>query len=361
MVESKQEMVESKQEMVRSNQVMDVGKRIDMLDYLRGFALMGIILVNIIPLLSVKLPSPHTIEASYWRFLYLFVEGRFYTIFTFLFGVGFYIFITRANAKGRNGYVLFLRRIIALFIMGLVHVQFHPGEALTVYAICGLFILPFYKANRVVNLVFGTAMLIVMGIFSFKLFMVIPLMLLGIAAGQFHVFEELSKKRNKVILFTSIMFGLSILGLIYQYQYAPGVFRNGSEIDFQAMQKFLSIGISIGPIISAFYVGLLMLLLQSSFFQKLLSPLKSYGRMALTNYISQTALIYLAGNMLNLFNNITYIQSLYLCLTIYIIQFIFSTIWLHFFRYGPLEWIWRMVTYLEIPPLRKRTKTISCD
>jgi len=221
--------------------------------------------------------------------------------------------------------------------------------------------LPFYKANRVVNLVFGTAMLIVMGIFSFKLFMVIPLMLLGIAAGQFHVFEELSKKRNKVILFTSIMFGLSILGIIYQYQNTPVVFGVGSEADFQAMQRFLSIGISIGPIISAFYVGLLVLLLQSSFFQKVLSPLKSYGRMALTNYISQTALIYLAGNMLNLFNNITYIQSLYLCLMIYIIQLIFSTVWLHFFRFGPLEWIWRMVTYLEIPPLRKSTKTISCD
>jgi len=335
---------------------MDVNKRIDTLDYLRGFALMGIILVNVLPLLSVKLPTPHTMETTYWRFLYFFVEGRFYTIFTFLFGVGFYIFITRANAKGRNGYVLFLRRIIALFIIGVVHVRFHPGEALTVYAICGLLILPFYKANRVVNLVFGTAMLIVLGIFSFKLFMVIPLMLLGIAAGQFQVFEQLSKKRNKVILFTSIMFGLSIIGLIYQYQYAPIVYGYGSEADFQTTQCFFNIGISIGPIISAFYVGLLMLLLQSSFFQKVLSPLKSYGRMALTNYITQTALIYLAGNMLNLFNNITNIQSLYLCLTIYIIQFIFSTIWLHFFQFGPLEWIWRIVTYLEIPPLRKRTK-----
>jgi len=337
---------------------MDVNKRIDTLDYLRGFALMGIILVNVLPLLSVKLPTPHTMETTYWRFLYFFVEGRFYTIFTFLFGVGFYIFITRANAKGRNGYVLFLRRIIALFIIGVVHVRFHPGEALTVYAICGLLILPFYKANRVVNLVFGTAMLIVLGIFSFKLFMVIPLMLLGIAAGQFQVFEQLSKKRNKVILFTSIMFGLSIIGLIYQYQYAPIVYGYGSEADFQTTQCFFNIGISIGPIISAFYVGLLMLLLQSSFFQKVLSPLKSYGRMALTNYITQTALIYLAGNMLNLFNNITNIQSLYLCLTIYIIQFIFSTIWLHFFQFGPLEWIWRIVTYLEIPPLRKRTKKI---
>jgi uncharacterized membrane protein YeiB len=139
--------------------------RIDILDYLRGFALMGIILVNIIPLLSVTTPASRSLDASYLRFLYLFVEGRFYTIFTFLFGVGFYIFITRANAKGKNGYVLFLRRILALFIFGLVHVKFHPGEALTVYAVCGLIILPFYKANKVVNLIFGTVMLLVLSFF----------------------------------------------------------------------------------------------------------------------------------------------------------------------------------------------------
>ncbi|MFJ5716065.1 DUF418 domain-containing protein [Neobacillus sp. NPDC093127] len=332
---------------------MVVNKRIETLDYLRGFALMGIILVNIIPLLSVKLHSSSTIDAVYWRFLYLFVEGRFYTIFTFLFGVGFYIFISRAEAKGRNGYVLFLRRIFALFIIGLFHVRFQPGEALTIYAICGLFILPFYKANKIVNLVFGTSMLIVMAIFSFKLFMVIPLMLLGIAAGQFHMFEQLAKNRNQIVIFTSIMLTLSIIGLFSQYQYAPVVFGNGSEANFQENQRFTRIGITIGPIVSALYVGLMIWLLQFTFVQKILSPLKSYGRMALTNYVSQTAIILLTGNVLHLFNNITYIQSLYLCLAILGFQLIFSLVWLHFFRFGPLEWIWRIVTYFEIPRLRK--------
>ncbi|WP_242637741.1 MULTISPECIES: DUF418 domain-containing protein [Bacillaceae] len=339
-----------------SNEGMVVSKRIDTLDYLRGFALMGIILVNIIPLLSVKPPSSHSLDASYWRFLYLFVEGRFYTIFTFLFGVGFYMFITRANAKGRNGHVLFLRRIAALFIIGLIHVRFHPGEALTVYAVCGLFLLPFYKANKIVNLVFGTAMLIVLGIFSFKLFMVFPLMLLGISAGQFHVFERLSQNRKYIVFFTAIMLVLSIIGLIYQYQYAPVSFGYGSEAAVKGTQHFLNIGISIGPIVSAFYVGLLVLLVQSPFVQKVLSPLKSYGRMALSNYISQTALIYLAGIVLNLFNHITYLQTFFLCIVIYMVQFFFSVIWLRYFTYGPLEWIWRVVTYLERPPLRKPIK-----
>ncbi|ETI70739.1 DUF418 domain-containing protein [Neobacillus vireti] len=332
---------------------MDFDKRIDTLDYLRGFALMGIILVNIIPMLSMPLPVPHTINASYWRFLYLFVEGRFYTIFTFLFGVGFYLFITRAEAKGRNGYVLFLRRMIALFIIGYVHVQYLPGEALTIYAVCGILIMPFYKANKMVNLIFGIAMLIVLGIFSFKLFMVLPLMLLGIAAGQFHVFEQLAKSRNQIAIFTSIMLVLSIIGVIYQYQYAPVVFGDGADANFQKTKRFLNIGITIGPLVSAFYAGLLIWLLQLTLIQKLLSPLKSYGRMALTNYVSQTAFVLLAGKVLHLFNTITYIQSLFLCLAILGVQLIFSQVWLQFFRFGPLEWIWRIVTYFEIPPLRK--------
>ncbi|MDN3017321.1 DUF418 domain-containing protein [Paenibacillus sp. BSR1-1] len=329
---------------------MDISNRIDTLDYLRGFALMGIILVNIIPLLSVAPPEPGSLDASYWRFLYLFVEGRFYTIFTFLFGVGFYLFISRANAKGKKGHILFLRRILILFIFGLIHVQFQQGEALSIYAICGLFILPFYKANKIVNLVFGTVMLIVLSFFSNKIFMVVPLMLLGIAAGQFQVFERISNRLKTIVTFTSIMTVLSGLGLIYQYQNLPVM---GAENDPE-VQRFFNIGITIGPIVSAFYIGLFILLLQIPIVRKVLSPLKSYGRMALTNYVSQTGLILLAGEALNLFNRITYVQSFFLCMAIYIIQLIFSTLWLRFFRFGPFEWIWRMVTYLQVPPILKK-------
>ncbi|MEH7073072.1 DUF418 domain-containing protein [Neobacillus drentensis] len=332
----------------------ELTERIDILDYLRGFALLGIILVNILPLLSVRLPTSETSDAAYLRFLYLFVEGRFYTIFTFLFGVGFYIFITRASMKGCNGYVLFLRRIFVLFLMGIIHVQFHQGEALTVYAIGGLIILPFYRANRVVNLVFGTAMLLVLAFFAEKMFMVVPLMLLGIAAGQYRLFERLSEHWKQVALFTGIMFFLTIGGLIYQYQHAPFFFGDGSEENLIHTQRFLHIGIMIGPVVSAFYVGVLILLLKIPIVRKVLSPLKSYGRMALTNYLTQTLLILAAGRLLHLAHHLTYIQSLYLCVAIYVIQLCFSAIWLRYFKYGPLEWTWRLLTYLEIPPMRRR-------
>jgi uncharacterized membrane protein YeiB len=327
--------------------------RIDTLDYLRGFALMGIILVNIIPLLSVKLPIPGTTDVSYLRFLYLFVEGRFYTIFTFLFGVGFYLFISRAIARGKNGYVLFLRRILVLFFFGLVHVQVHRGEALTIYAVCGLIILPFYKANKVVNLVFGTVMLLALSFYAEKMFMVVPLMLLGISAGQYRLFERISQHWKQTAIFTGLMFVLSVIGLIYQYQYAPFVFGNVSDRNLLETQRFLRIGIAIGPIVSAFYMGGLILLLNFPVVRKVLSPLKSYGRMALTNYLSQTILILVAGKVLDLFNHITYLQSLYLCLSIYVIQLLFSTVWLRYFRFGPMEWLWRILTYFESPPIRR--------
>lgn len=196
---------------------ISTNKRIDALDYIRGFALLGIILVNILDLLHINIPEPKTIDASYQRFLYLFVEGRFYSIFSFLFGVGFFIFLSRANAKGKNGYVLFIRRLIILLAFGLIHTVFQPGEALKYYAICGFIVLPFYKVNKHINLAIGLTLIIVFGVMGEKLLLTLPLILLGLAAGQYHVFENLSQKIKSFAIFTTIMFVLSGIGLSVQY------------------------------------------------------------------------------------------------------------------------------------------------
>ncbi|TDK60368.1 DUF418 domain-containing protein [Bacillus salipaludis] len=319
-------------------------ERIDTLDYLRGFSLLGIILVNILAMLSAQKPLPNTQDAFYQRFLFLFVEGRFYPIFSFLFGVGMYIFLTRAERKGKNATILFLRRIIVLFIFGFIHFIFQPGEALTVYASCGLILLPFYKVRKEINLAIGILLLILFAILAMKIFMTVPLILLGLAAGQYRVFEEITHKRKQITIFTVSAFLLAALGLFFQYQHMPLAPFNPFHIN-----RFLTIGIMIGPIVSAFYVGILILLLQSQFFQKILSPLKSYGRMSLTNYVSQTVFILVVGKAFDLFRHITYLHTLYICLVIYFIQLLFSAIWLRFFQYGPLEWIWRLATYKEKP------------
>ena len=331
-------------------------ERVVMLDYLRGFALLGIILVNIETLLAANPPAAGTADAAYWKFLYLFIEGRFYTIFTFLFGIGFYLFINRANTKGKKGQALFVRRMMVLFLFGVVHMQFHPGEALTLYAVAGLILLPFYKVNRSVNLLFGIVMLVVLGLFAAKIIMIIPLMLLGIAAGQYQVFERITHHLKATAVFTVIMLVAALAGLTFQYQYAPNFIGSAAdEATSVPLHTFSRIGITIGPVVSAFYVGCIIMLIQIPFFRRLFAPLKSYGRMAFTNYLGQTVLILAAGKVLQLQSHISYFQTLYICLAIYVIQLIYSTIWLRFFQFGPLEWVWRALTYLELPPMRKKT------
>ena len=345
-------------------QPIDLNKRIDTLDYLRGFALLGIILVNIPGLLWIEAPKM-SIDIAYYHILMLFVEGKFFTIFSFLFGVGFFIFIARAHAKNEKAFLLFIRRIILLFLIGLVHAFFHPGEALTVYAIFGLLALPFYKAQKEINLTIGLILLAITAFFGIKIAMPFPLILLGLTAGQYRIFEHISVKRKKIMVFTIMMFFISIGGWLYQWHYVPNAlvdFDSLSEEKFSEhitnIEQFALIGLQFSPFVSAFYVGLIILLLQLPFFKIVLSPLKEYGRMALTNYLGQTALILFVGHALQLIGNISYIQSLWICLGIYIIQLLFSKLWLKFFRFGPFEWLWRMGTYWTMPSMFKSARDI---
>ncbi|REH93593.1 DUF418 domain-containing protein, partial [Staphylococcus felis] len=84
---------------------------------------------------------------------------------------------------------------------------------------------------------------------------------------------------------------------------------------------------------------------------KLLAPLKYYGRMALTNYIFQTLFIIVFVKVF--FNgSVSMLNALLMCLIIYSIQIMFSVIWLKYFKYGPLEYLWRMATYLKVLPFK---------
>ncbi|QWI73221.1 DUF418 domain-containing protein (plasmid) [Bacillus mycoides] len=330
--------------------------RIDIIDYLRGFALIGVLLVNVIGLLWIKMPSPKSIDESYQHFVYLFVEARFYIIFTFLFGVGFYIFITRAKEKGSNAYILFVRRLIILYPIGFIHSMFNSGEALTAYAVLGMLLLPFYKFKKQINLALGALGVICLSYLGSKELLIVPLFLLGLAAGQYCIFENISENIKKYKFFTMIAVVLSVIGLWFQYIHIPPkIFEfivNVKRPEAIASNTFLQIGVIIGPIISASYIGILILLLQYTWVQKLLSPLKYYGRMALTNYISQTALVLIGGYFFRLTGNISYLQSFFVCLGIYVIQLLFSMIWLRFFRMGPLEWLWRICTYWKVVSIK---------
>ena len=324
-------------------------ERIETLDYLRGFALLGIILVNVLPLLSISFPDSRE-EGVYWTFLHMFVEGRFYTIFSFLFGYGFYLFISRANDKGHNGRKLFLRRLLALFVLGLFHSLFNPGDALLVYAVAGLLVLPVHSIRKEAGLWIGLVLLLACCWLGFKVLLPIPLIVLGHVAGQYGLFTESGPNKKHIAIFCAAAGIASIAALFWQYSFTPdSLLQAGSG---ENLSMFLQSGIMIGPLVSAFYVSLLVLLLQSSLGVRIFTPLKVYGRMALTNYLLQTFLILGAGRFFGFNGDISLIGSFFFCIACYVIGIAVSVIWLRFFRYGPMEWLLRSATYWQRLPIR---------
>jgi len=100
------------------------------------------------------------------------------------------------------------------------------------------------------------------------------------------------------------------------------------------------------------YIAIILLVLQGPFCKKLLTPLAAAGRMALTNYLMQTLLSVFVfyGFGLGLYGAVTVTVGILLTIGIYVIQVIWSNLWLRKFLYGPMEWFWRVLTYKQLQP-----------
>jgi uncharacterized protein len=140
---------------VQSAQPVDRAERLEVLDVIRGVAVFGILLMNIVPFSgalmfnlgdAASLPGARFDRASEY-FLELVAHAKFYSLFSLLFGVGFAIFLDRASTRGADPARLFRRRLTGLLIIGLVHTIFiWFGDILNVYAVLGFLLLPFRRA-----------------------------------------------------------------------------------------------------------------------------------------------------------------------------------------------------------------------
>ena len=132
-------------------------ERIHFLDILRGFAIFGILAVNLAGFASPAfLPGYAPPDSMPWydelaqTLVLFFAEGKFYTIFAFLFGLGFAVQLARAEAKGKDIRSFYPRRLLVLFGFGVLHsILFWTGDILRLYAVLGFPLLAFRKrANR---------------------------------------------------------------------------------------------------------------------------------------------------------------------------------------------------------------------
>ncbi len=334
-----------------------LNKRIDALDYLRGFALLGIILVNVGAIISVQSPQTE-LDILYRKLLDFFVESKFFTIFSTLFGIGFYIFINNAKKKSQNIYMLYLRRIVVLAVFGLLHMQLQPGEALLSYAIFGLILLLFSFLKKELNVILGLILLVACLYFDVKILAALAYFILGYAFAQYGLIYTFTKAKRKwqIVGILSGLASVAAVLIMQSYYVLPHIdlveqtSRTFEEYPDQ-VNSYNHIVFMLSPVLTIFYATLVISLLNTNLGMKLLSPLKYYGRMALTNYIGQTVLIWLAGTIF--FDGPTrLIYTLFLCIGIYVIQLIFTYYWSKVFKYGPLEYIWRCLTYLKIMPIK---------
>lgn len=336
--------------------------RINVIDLIRGFALIGLPFVNVLALWGSNINLSGT-QMDIWvqRFLYIFVEGRFYAIFSFLFGLGLWIFLSRAKKKNNRPYVLLIRRMFILCIVGFIHQFINPGEALFYYAIFGFIVLFFDKIPKLFNLLLGTIGIIIGSIASAKLLLTLPLMLLGLAFGQYRIFESCKSRRKIWIIVSVLSFMITTVLVVFLWQNAPeaglvsyieGIELTGVQIESnRAFYEFTDLALAFAPFFSVFYVSFLVLLEPS--IKKLASPLNSFGRMAFTNYIGQSVILVIIAMLIPVGTIVSYTAATITCAIVVIAQIIASSFWLKFFKYGPLEWIWRCGTYGKWLSIRK--------
>lgn len=341
-------MTDDKREVVQEEASVAPPERIFTLDVLRGFALIGIALINVQLLVGVSVPAdPALADRLVDDFETFFVEGRFFPIFSFLFGVGFFIFMRNAERRGDRPRVLFARRLGVLLLFGIAHQFLQPGEALLPYAIFGFLLLPLYRVRNSFLLALSVFFLALGWINS--LLCIPGLFVIGTVCGRAGIFERPDEHLKGLRISALAFLVLSVAGLGLQWY--------GLRGNLQVSDSFLLSAVYYVPGLpmAGLYIVVLTLLLRKGLVRNLLRPLAAYGRTALTNYIGATLLLIGGAYALGSIgvDAQTPVRGLLLCLALYALQIPLSNWWLSRYRMGPLEWVWRALTYGKAPSQSK--------
>ncbi|MFT3675204.1 MAG: DUF418 domain-containing protein [Chitinophagaceae bacterium] len=401
-------------------------ERADILDILRAFALLGICMANAAyfslyifqkPVTTQALPTATADRWLSW-FHFAFIDGKFYSLFSLLFGIGFSIIFLRNKQAGRNGLAVFYRRLIILLLFGLCHsLLLWDGDILMFYALTGMLLPLFRNCSDRTLLILTIALLL--SPLLFDLIKVItdgrwnisrPFLLQALAtdkkAGitddnidswlmQHRSYNDLltwsrsgtwwnwqlrldSNRIPKVLgmftlglyvgrkkMYINLETYRSLFRKIQRWGFALGIPTGMAhawfEFDHQALPApmglldTLSYALNVVPL-SLAYTSTIVLWYMNKRNSCFLQFIKSAGRMALTNYIMQTVLgiIIYYGIGLGLGTRVGPAIFLPAAIVIFMLQVIYSNWWFRHFSYGPLEWIWRMLTYGRWLAIKKR-------
>ncbi|MBL7841077.1 MAG: DUF418 domain-containing protein [Cyclobacteriaceae bacterium] len=400
-------------------------ERSEILDSLRGFALLGIFMANSAAFSLYMFLPPEKMEALPTAFAdkiltylhFAFIDGKFYSLFSLLFGIGFSIILSRSQKTSSNALAIFYRRLVVLAIIGLLHTfLLWDGDILLVYAVCGMFLPLFRNCNDralitwwaalILSPVLLDAIIVISNgawrpaafiadfaqqmdarnginpdnfstwlvdhtdyksvheflqggffwrweylISSNRLPKVVGMFVLGLYVGRNMIYANLETYHERLKQIQRWGF---VIGIPASLAYA------WFELDAYHLPKPAALldtvfyALSVVPL-SLAYTSTFCILWLKPDWKKRLMIFAPAGRMALTNYILQTLIGITIYYGIGFGMGAKFGPALFfpIAIAVFTIQILISKLWLSYFRFGPLEWIWRMLTYGKVMPLRK--------
>jgi len=364
-------------------------ERIMALDVLRGFAMAGV-------LIAYCMWSLGTAPDDQWspfnktsgEIAEFVIDGKFYTILAFLFGLGFSLQLERASDSAA-AVRTYCRRLAVLAGIGLLHaLLLRNGDILFPYAMTGFLLIPFRRASDRLLVAAALVALLVpyAAVWLWKASGVpipdrpqlekapylvenaawvrywyetaiftwptnLTLFLFGFLAGRHRLIPTLAGRPKTLLAIVP----LGLLASAACYLIIKQLAAVGAPTALDRLAGGLSFTFHCWGLSSA-YAATLLLALGTRQGIQALSPLAAVGRMALTNYLMQAGIIVPLCLAFGWFDTFTPTRSLLLAVALFALQLPFSVWWLRRYRFGPAEWIWRLLTYGRIPPLSLAAK-----
>ena len=382
-----------------------VSERIEELDVLRGFALLGVFIVHFVGSAFYELPLDED-QAELWSGQWyhvaalfisdLFFQNKANTLFATLFGMGFWVMLERLSARQADFTAIYLRRLAVLFVLGLLNwFLIFPGDVLHEYALIGFALFAMRRVSAKTMLLLGLTLALLGQALAAHLLEGLNLSFEGFDDIQVAAFEQ-GEYLTWVAMMASSMFQRDFLfaGLLGWGLYIFGRFLLGAWVmregwiqrlrDIPSTTKaavwLLAVGLAtelgsllifmeiipgsemmdatlhmIGaPVTAVGYALALIVLFQTERWRSVVSWFAPVGRMAMTCYVAHGlvfTMIYMPFG-LDLLGVLGPAPSLLIALALYVALTLASHSWLRRFRYGPLEYLWRWATYGSAPTLR---------
>ena len=361
--------------------------RITHLDTIRGVAVLGILLMNIVSYayrgpayFDISLPEGQAqLDWLLAALAEVFADQKFMALFSMLFGASVLLFLERAELKSLEPVKLSLWRNFLLLMIGLIHASIWEGDILTVYALCSPFLLAVRRLSASSLMVLGsvvygssalynylmaalgpdqvirdvwTALLptpehelvglvFIMDAISRSLGMMMVGM--GLYKSGYLLKPEAAMNHRRLAALCILCGGLaSTLGILWVHQ-------NGYDAHSILIGNIAN---TLGTIPMALGYLTWLMAWDTQSKSRLMPFIRGLGQSALSNYLGQSLVCL---TVLGLAEPATFMRStlLLLVIGIWCIQLLVSPLWLRRYRYGPLEWLWRCATYRRLEPLRR--------